>query len=254
MASSAAARLAGMDQELDGLSSILATGLRQRREKDDARVTALKAQISAVEEAIALESERRLQMAASLREHVSTQVAALRTRIESMLAAAQTELQARIAEVHARITELEARFEKDKVTVLTDLETRHKDLIVRINDFIRVVTEEREARLVRERAILDRLTEEERRSVARYDAERDARESVYMATKARLESALETQAKAHEAFQAATAGELAALKNALVAEEKARLAEDEDIAETVTRYAGKLQATLAVLVSADTQF
>lgn len=248
------ARLNGLSSELDGLSAILSSGVRQRREKDDARVSEMKERITQVEKSVVLETERRLELAVSLREHVSTQVAALRTRIESLISASQTELQRRIDEVHARITSLEERFASDRERVLADLATRHADLLARVSEFMKVVDEERRARLERERAIIDRIGKEEVASLSRYDMERTQREQVYMATRARLEEELESQSKAQEAFHAATGLEIASLKNALASEESARLAEDDEIAATITRYSSKLQSTLAVLVSMDTAF
>jgi hypothetical protein len=48
--------------------------------------------------------------------------------------------------------------------------------------------------------------------------------------------------------------EVAAINNALVAEERKREAEDDDIAATLNRYVQKLQASLALLHSDDTAF
>jgi len=75
-----------------------------------------------------------------------------------------------------------------------------------------------------------------------------------MAAKKRLEDAVLARTKADEKFQSAALTEVAALKNAVVAEERARVAEDDEIAATFNRYVQKLQASLALMTSEDTGF
>lgn len=245
-------KLRAMVDGLDEFQVLMRHGTREKAEKDAFRIAALKSDIVEAEKAVAAEVDKRLEMSKSLQSWADTQVAAIRSKADAMLSSAIIEINAKLASVHARISELERKFEADRVEVLAEVERRNEELVDSLKAFNAAFEEERASRVARERAIMERLAKEENDSIRRFDEERAVREQVYMAAKKRLEEAVAARSKADEKFQTTVLAEVAAVKNAVAAEERARIAEDDEIAETMHRYVQKLQASLAVLNSEDT--
>ena len=75
-----------------------------------------------------------------------------------------------------------------------------------------------------------------------------------MAVKRRLEEAVEARTKLDDRFQSSVFAEIAALKNGLQAEARARGQEDDSLAATLNAYVAKLQASLALINSEDADF
>jgi len=241
-----------MTEGLDDFSALLRTGTRQRREKDDHRVAELKSDIAVVERSMSVEVDKRVEMAKALQAWGEAQVEGIRHRLEASVAAGKIEMAKSVDALHVRVAALEAAFEADRERVMADVKRRNEELVVSLREFNATFEAERAARMDREARILDRVAKEEHESLRRFDDERQVREQVYLAAKKRLEDAIIARTKADEKFQAATWEEIAAVKNALVAEERARVAEDDEIAVSLNRYVQKLQASLALMLSDDT--
>lgn len=252
LASGTKTRLKSMTEGLEDFSQLLRTGNRQRREKEDHRVAELKSDIAAAERTIIVESEKRVEMGRALQSWAETQVVAIRTRLESLISAARQDMDAKFAALHTRIDSLEATFHEDRERVMADVRKRNEELVEALKEFNAAFEIERAARLEREQKIRDRIAKLEHESVYRFDEERQVREQVYIGAKRRLEDAVIARTKADEKFQTSVWEEVAAIKNALAAEESARIAEDNEIAETLNRYVQKLQASLAMMLSEDT--
>jgi hypothetical protein len=248
------ARLQSMTDGLDDFAALLKAGSRQRREVDEHRIAELKAQVLELERAVSIETDRRSETARALQAWAETQVAGIRSRMEALLSASKVEAQSKFDAVHARIAGLETKFEADCVKVMADVKKRNEDLVETLRVFNASFETERRARMEREQAILDRLAKQEHESLRRFDDERHVREQTYMATKRVLEEAVASRTKADEKFQEATLAELAAIKNAVVAEERERAREDTEIAEVLEKYVQKLQASLAIINSGDVDY
>lgn len=239
---------------LESFQSLMRTGNRQRRERDEARIASLKGDILTAEKEIEAEVLRREEMSKALSLWANTQIAGVQSRMEALLSANQAEMRARLDALEQRIQSVEDKFEADRERVMADLKRRNEALVKSLEEFRAAFEAEKKARIERETALLNRIAEEEHISFQRFDTERAERERAYMEVKQQLEKAVDARTKADEKFQLASLEEIAALKNALLAEEKARAAEDDDIADTLNRYVQKLQASLAIINSDSTSF
>jgi hypothetical protein len=246
--------LGKMLSDFDTFEGLLRNGTRQRREKDDSRVAELRLVVREVETAVAQESDRRVEAAKALQGWAETQVVSVRTRLEELLAASHADVLKRIDAVHSRIDALEVQFEKDKIATLAEVDKRNRELVQALQEFREEFEAERKSRLEREQALLDKLGAAEHDSSARWDDERAEREKIYMAIKKRLEEAVDARTKADDRFQASVFTELAAIKNSIQAEARAREAEDDALASGLTAYVQKLQASLALINSEDNDF
>lgn len=74
-----------------------------------------------------------------------------------------------------------------------------------------------------------------------------------MKIKEDIDTAAASRVKADERFQSAVTEELASLRNAIRKEEQQRIQEDDEILDTLNRYVQKLQASLQIVNSSDTE-
>jgi hypothetical protein len=249
-----AAALGAMLTQFDSFEGQLRNGTRQRREKDEHRVAELRATLVAVEVEVQEEASRRAEATKALQAWAETQVLGVRTRLEELLAAAHADACARVAALNERVAALERSFAADRVRVLEEVDRRNRDLVAALQAFHEAFEAERRDRVVREQRILDRLGAAEHEAIAVWDSERLQREQVYMAVKRRLEEAVEARTKLDDRFQSSVVAEIAALKNGLQAEARARGQEDDSLAATLNAYVAKLQASLALINSEDADF
>ena len=249
-----AAALGAMLTQFDSFEGQLRNGTRQRREKDEHRVAELRATLVAVELEVQEEASRRAEATKALQAWAETQVLGVRTRLEELLAAAHADACARVAALNERVAALERSFAADRARVLEEVDKRNRDLVAALQAFHEAFEAERRDRVVREQRILDRLGAAEHEAIAVWDSERLQREQVYMAVKRRLEEAVEARTKLDDRFQSSTFAEIAALKNGLQAEARARGQEDDSLAATLNAYVAKLQASLALINSEDADF
>jgi SF-assemblin/beta giardin len=244
-------KLKSLTEGLDEFASLLQAGSRQRKEVDEQRIAELKLQVHELEREISVETERRGETSRALQAWGETQVATIKTKLEALLASNKAEIAVKFDALHRRIDEVEVKFESDRERVMADVKKRNDELLENLRAFAAVFEAERKSRMEREQRILDRLAKQEHESIKRFDDERHIREQVYMATKKSLEEAVTTRSKLSEKFEEATLSELAALRNAIIAEERARAKEDEEIASVLHAYVQKLQASMAVALSTD---
>ena len=246
--------LGKMLSQFDAFEGQLRNGTRQRREKDEHRVAELRATLVSVEAEVGEESRRRAEATKALQAWAETQVLGVRTRLEELLAAAHADACARVAALNERVAALERSFAADRARVLEEVDRRNRELVAALQAFHEAFEAERRDRVVREQRILDRLGAAEHEAIAVWDAERLEREQVYMAVKRRLEEAVEARTRADDRLQGSVFAELAALKNGIAAEARARGQEDDSLAATLNAYVAKLQASLALINSEDTDF
>ena len=240
--------------DFDTFEGVLRNGTRQRRERDEARVADLRQIITSVEIAVNQESERRREASKALQSWAETQVLSVRTRIEEHLSASHNDILQRIAALNDRVTSLEKQFQKDKLDVLEEIDIRNKTLLAALKTFHEEFEAEKKSRLEREQKIMDRLGMAEHEAIALWETERSIRENIYMNVKKQLEEAIENRTKIDSKFQSSIFTELSAIKNGITAEAEAREAEDDALARSLQTYVSKLQASLALINSTDTDF
>lgn len=248
----ATAALSGMLNNLDSFQHVLRDGARQKREKEEQRVTQLRVQLVDVERAVAEESTRRSEAAKALRSWAETQVSAMRIRLEDLIEEKTLATNKRIDEIHERITELEKKFAQDKIETIATVQAKNEELLASLEAFRTIFEEERVARLAREQVLLEKLGNAEHEAQARWDAERSHREKVYMEIKQEIAEGLETREKLDAKFQSKVLDAIAKLKQEVAEETKTRETEDEQLAASLATYVQKLQASLVLITSGDT--
>jgi hypothetical protein len=214
-------------------------------------VAALKTAVSGVEAAVASEAAKRQDTAAALQGWAERQVLGVKTRLEDMITANHADIIARFGAIHARVDELAAKFDVDRAATIAEVERRNAELLASLASFQAAFEAERADRVKREAAIAERMAGEEHRAVARWDGERSVREAAYMDVRGKLEAAVAARATADARFQAGVLEEVAALRNSIAAEARARAAEDEALAGVLDKYVQKLQASLALINTMD---
>ena len=239
---------------MDSFESALRNGTRARREREESRVSDLRASIRDVEVKVSEEAERHIEAARALQSWAETQVSSVRVRLEEQLAAKHADTLQRVAALNARVDALEAKFEADRLATLELVEKRNSELVAALEAFHQAFEAERKARQEREAALLVRLGTAEHEALAQWEAERAEREQVYMTAKQRLEEAIDAREKGDSKFQQAMVAELATLKAGIGAEAEARAAEDDHLAAALAAYVQKLQASLALVNSEDATF
>lgn len=172
--------------------------------------------------------------------------------METQLRQRTVQLQANIDAVNRRVDELEAKFEEDKARMSAEIKERNEQLTKQLLDFQEVFEAEKKSRLERESKIASNLATHEAETKESFEGERSKREKVYLELKTKLDDAIRSRTKADEKFQSFVSEEIASIKNAIRKEEEVREQEDDEIVETLNRYAQKLQASLQIINSSDT--
>ncbi len=177
----------------------------------------------------------------------------LEESLKAEMAEREARVQAKLDGLSARIDDMATQFAADKAEVLAKVESENKKLAAELAAFNEKFEEERADRLRREEAIASRQAAIEQHTADQIEAERGAREASVMALKTRIDEACLRINKADSKFQEAVTAELATLRNALAAEEGAREQEDDELLETLQKYTQKLQASLQIINSSDTE-
>lgn len=240
-------------KSFDDFEAVMKDGARVRREKEESRLTELRQAVILVEAAVKTESSERVEAAKALQSWTETQIISMRARLEELLQKRSADTAERIVALEARCKELEEQFERDKRETLAEVDKRNQELVALLNSFKTDFESEKVARLAREQSIHTRIGAAEHATLAQWNSERGVREQVYMALKAEVEEAVSARDKADNRFQNNVFAELTALKNALQAEALAREAEDAALAGHINSYVAKLQASLAVISTDDDQ-
>jgi hypothetical protein len=165
----------------------------------------------------------------------------------------EARVQARLDSLNSQIDSMAEQFAADKAEVLAKVAAENKQLAAELAAFNEKFEEERADRLRREEVIAERQAAAEQRTADQFESERGAREASVMALKTRIDEATTRINKADGKFQEAVTAELATLRNAVAAEESARELEDDELLDTLQKYTQKLQASLQIINSSDTE-
>ncbi len=123
--------------------------------------------------------------------------------------------QARLDGLRQRIAIVEARIAKEKAEILELIDERGRELTRLLNAFQAEFEEDRTQRLVREEAIVKRLTDHEHYSAEAAEKQVEARERQYLQLRGMLEANVKLREKAESRFQAAFENEVSKLQNNL---------------------------------------
>ncbi|KAG5178294.1 SF-assemblin [Tribonema minus] len=227
-------------------------GVRQRRERDEHRVTQLTAELTRLEKMLNVEIKRRIELNKSIQTWAETEVDKMTTTFRGLVTERSDAIHTRLEGIVGRITALEAKFDAEMAKVPVDIERRTEELTALLTAFEAKFDAERASRLEREGRIIKQLSDHEAVVARDMEAERGAREAAHAELRRALEDHVRSRTRGDDKFQGAVAEELAALRNAVEAERVTRAREDDEIVDALNRYTTKLQTSLRIINSADT--
>jgi len=244
-------RLNSIVSGFDGFDTEMKIGTRQRREKDEFKITELKTEMQRLDVDLTAEIKRRTEMNKSTQMWFEQNLTQLSTKFHASLEDRSTKTHTRLDELNDRITNLDERFEKEKEEILRTIEERGRELAALLNQFRDAFERDRELRLIREAQIVKQLTDHEHEVSERFESQISTRESRYLAIKNVLEDNIKLRDKAAERFQTFFEREVHQLHNEVTKEIMLREREDDEIVEALNRYTLKLQTSLKVLNSTE---
>ncbi|GBG29552.1 SF-assemblin [Hondaea fermentalgiana] len=241
------ARLRTLMSNFDAFESEMIEGTRTRREKDEHVLVQLQREMASLEQVLQTEMKQRVEMNQSLQTWAGEQVEHVKEILLQKIQDKMEVLQENIDLLNERVDDLHAQLEHEKVAIPADIERRGAELTERLTAFQDRFETERLSRLEREKVITGRLADHENQVSEELDAERGEREQKYQELRAVLEESITLRKARTERFHIKIEKEIAKLKNAIQEEAVVREQEDDEIAETLTRYAAKLQDSLRTI-------
>ena len=227
-------------------------GVRQRREKDEMRVTQLTTELVRLEKLQQVEIKRRVELNNSIQLWAETQITQMTDTFRGMIAERSDAIQGRMEQVTAKIAHLEQKFAAEMAQIPVDIAAKTEALTELLAGFEAKFEAERLSRLEREGLIVKQLTDHEKLVAREADTERTARGTTHAELTRILDEHVRSRMKGDEKFQNLVAEELAELKNAVQAEQRIREREDDEIVDALNRYTSKLQASLRIMNSTET--
>lgn len=226
-------------------------GTRQRREKDEFKITELKNEISRLDGELTAEIKRRTEMNKSTQIWFEDELEKLNKAFHETLETRKTATDTRLDELNTRITDLNTYFEEQKASILKYIDDRGEELAALLNKFKDEFDEDRRMRLEREEVIVKQLTDHEQEAAAAFQKQIETREARYLAIRATLDDNIKLRDKSEARFQAFFEKEVSRLRNEYRTEAEVREREDDEIVEALNRYTLKLQTSLKVVNSTD---
>lgn len=226
-------------------------GTRQRREKDEFKITELNNEIKRLDSELTAEIKRRTEMNKSTQIWFEDELANVNKIFHATLESRKAETDRRLDELNERISNLNSYFEEQKASILKYIDDRGEELTQLLNKFKEEFDEDRRLRLEREEVIVKQLTDHEQEATAAFQNQIEAREARYSAIRATLDDNIKLRDKSEARFQAFFESEVSRLRNDYRTEAEVREREDDEIVEALNRYTLKLQTSLKVVNSTE---
>uniref|UniRef100_A0A7S3M234 SF-assemblin n=1 Tax=Spumella elongata TaxID=89044 RepID=A0A7S3M234_9STRA len=244
-------KLASIVHGFDEFDTEMKRGTRQRREKDEFRITELKTEMSRLDSDLTVEIKRRTEMNKSTQIWFEDQLSNLNVKFHETLEKRKEETYHRLERLNERISNMDMYFEDEKAKILKYIDDRGEELARLLYKFKEEFDEDRALRLDREAVIVKQLTDHEQEVNERFENQIESREARYSAVREILEDNVRLRDKTEARFQAFFDKELNRLKNDFRSEAEIREKEDDEIIEALNRYTLKLQTSLKVVNSTD---
>lgn len=244
-------KLSTIVQGFDDFDLEMKRGTRQRREKDEFRITELKNEVKRLDNELTAEVKRRTEMNKSTQIWFEDQLTIVNKSFHETLATRKTETDRRLDELNERITDLNTYFEEQKAVIIKYVDDKGEELNKLLNKFKDEFDEDRRLRLEREAVIVKQLTDHEQEAAAAFQKQIEAREARYTEIRSTLEDNIKLRDKSEARFQVFFEKEVSRLRNDYSKEADVREREDDEIVEALNRYTLKLQTSLKVVNSTD---
>jgi hypothetical protein len=234
-----------------GFDGEMREGTRQRREKDQAKVTAMRQEMTRLESALVDQTQKRAEMNESIQKWCDEQLEKMNEQFESLLEHQTRKVHERLDTLDTRIVDLDTLFAAEKTRITGEIEAESQRLSKLLNEFQESFEEECKSRLEREAKITKQMEQHEQDVALKFSEEQTSRETKIAELRKTLEENLVSRRQSDEHFQKCAKEELVALQVQLDAECKAREREDDEIVEALNRYTSRLQDSLQIINSTD---
>jgi DNA repair exonuclease SbcCD ATPase subunit len=242
-------RLATITKGFDVFDSEMKIGTRQRREKDEFKISELKNEMKRLDGDLIAEIKRRKEMNKSTQIWFEGQLSTLDKNFHQALTERTVKTTEKLEKLDVRITELDERFEVEKKEILRQIDERGQELARLLEQFKEEFEHDRVLRLQREEKLVKQLGTQEQETNEKFDNQIKMRETRYAAIKTILEQNCKLRDKAEERFQSFFEKEVHQLHNEVRSETEIREREDDEIVEALNRYTMKLQSSLKIINS-----
>lgn len=243
------ARLTGILESFSAFDTDMKIGTRQRREKNEHRISQLTAELTRLEKMLNVEIKRRIELNKSVQSWTEGEIEKVTSTFRDMITERSDAIQGRLTQIVQKIDSLESKFDVEMARVPVDIARRTEELTAMLVSFETKFEEERKSRLEREGRILKQLSDHEQEAERELETERSAREATHAELRRILDDNIRSRLKGDERFQSLVAEELAGLKNAVQHEQQVRASEDDEIVDALNRYTTKLQTSLRIINS-----
>eukprot|EP00587_Corethron_hystrix_P000306 CAMPEP_0113311728 /NCGR_PEP_ID=MMETSP0010_2-20120614/8839_1 /TAXON_ID=216773 ORGANISM="Corethron hystrix, Strain 308" /NCGR_SAMPLE_ID=MMETSP0010_2 /ASSEMBLY_ACC=CAM_ASM_000155 /LENGTH=546 /DNA_ID=CAMNT_0000167405 /DNA_START=30 /DNA_END=1670 /DNA_ORIENTATION=+ /assembly_acc=CAM_ASM_000155 len=233
----------------ENIENTLRIGARQRRDADEHRLATLRLTMNSLEETLATEIARRIELKHSLQEWCRNSIATLRDDISHMLDEHGRRMEQLVERLENRVGEAEGRMEQEGREVPLAVERRARDVEGLLNEVRGTFEEEKTDRLRRESQILQRI-DDHRLEISHVIAhEKNSRESALSDLRVSVDEHERERDEADLSFRSITEQDLRGLRNQIRSEARTRADDDRSVVAALERYTSKLQTSLTIVSS-----
>jgi len=200
-----------------------------------------------LEQTLNSEIKRRVEANKALQAMFESQISSIQDRLEAIFIDRLDKLQLSVDSLSDRMSTVERDFTLTREQYIQDIEEKNGTVAKDTNAMQNSFENEKVDRKERELAISKRLGDHEARTAAALEAQADSREQRYQSLRGELEEIRRAREKGDDKFQTFVLEEVAAVKNGLVAESRAREQADDDIVQALNHYTKCLQDALRII-------
>lgn len=244
-------RLSTIVGGFDGFESDMKTGTRVRREKDEQRIAALKAEMGRLDGELVSEIKRRTEMNKSTEMWFEENMTLLNETFTNTLNDRYSRTNRKLDTLNDNLLALEDRFLREKSDILELIDRRGAEIMKMLTDFKAEFKHDQILRLQREEALIEQLIEHEEEIDKKFEEQTNDREKRYQSVKNVLEDNIQLREKAETRTQRFFENEVNRLLSELKLESQKRENEDDEIVDALNRYTLKLQNSLKVINATD---
>lgn len=246
------AKLAALLDGFEPFDDTMRRETKERRDKDSAKVAAMKAEMQRLEDSLRDNVRLNASMNEALQSHCDSELAKAREAFDSLLEHQRQRVHERLDALERRVDELEAKFAAEKERILREIADRSAQLSKLLDEFQVAFEKERASRVVREAGISERMQRHETKVDAKFAEEKAARCASVAEIHAELEHCIASRRNADDQLNAVCTRELATIQHLLEAEVRQRELSDDNIVKALNQYTNKLQNSLNIINSTNT--
>jgi len=229
------------------LEQLMRERARIRKEKDEHSIAELRVLLTTLENALTVETKRRIEMSRCIEEEYQKQIEAVTQKLEYAIDQKSEAFQKRLCSLENKVDELSERMQEQSKVVPEDIQRLGKDLqesILTIQEEFRVESSDRNQR---QNNILQQINDYEEYTSQQIEQECDIRQTSISNLNKTLQTQEKNRTEVDAKFQSLVDTELNTLQEKLAQETTERKMEDNDIVDGLNIYTEKLQYTLALM-------